>query len=61
MLNIQRAGTRIDHSTVRLHGLMQHNFMTGSMDMDTPEGSGSMTFDMELDMQMMLADDGLGT
>ena len=35
--------------------------MTGSMDMDTPEGSGTMTFDMEMDMQMALADGGLGT
>ena len=35
--------------------------MTGSMEMDTPDGSGTMTFDMEMDMQMMLADDGLGT
>jgi hypothetical protein len=35
--------------------------MTGSMEMDTPEGSGTMTFDMEMDMQMTLADNGLGT
>jgi hypothetical protein len=34
--------------------------MTGSMAMDTPEGSGTMTFDMEMDMQMTLADNGLG-
>ena len=34
--------------------------MSGSMDMVAPEGSGSMTFDMRMDMEMIAAD-GLGT
>jgi hypothetical protein len=32
--------------------------MSGSMDMVTPDGSGSMTFDMRMDMQMVAADAG---
>lgn len=35
--------------------------MTGSMDMSTPEGDGTMTFDMTMDMEMLRADEGLGT
>ncbi len=35
--------------------------MTGSMDMKTPDGDGSMTFDMSMEMQVLLAEDVLGT
>ena len=34
--------------------------MVGSMDMKTPEGDGTMTFDMSLDMQMQLAENTRG-
>ena len=34
--------------------------MTGAVDMDTPDGSGTMAFDMLIDMKMTLADDGIG-
>ncbi len=33
--------------------------MTGSIDMGTPDGDGTMTFDMSMNMEMLLAD-GLG-
>ena len=32
--------------------------MSGSMDGATPDGSGSMTFDMRMDLQMIAADEG---
>ena len=34
--------------------------MSGSMDMVAPDGAGSMTFDMRMDVELMLADAGLG-
>ena len=34
--------------------------MTGSMEMKTPEGDGTMTFNMSMDMEMLLADGDTG-
>ena len=33
-------------------------FMSGSMDMVAPDGSGSMTFNMRMNMQLIANDDG---
>ena len=34
--------------------------MTGTMEMKTPEGDGTMIFDMSMDMEMVLTDAGVG-
>ncbi|NNC93233.1 MAG: hypothetical protein HKN80_12170 [Acidimicrobiia bacterium] len=58
--NDLKTTTYFDPSQGIVRWTSTQSLMTGSMEMDTPDGSGSMTFDMEMGLQMMLADDGLG-